>query len=71
MTTTALSLDEIYNNLKQVHAMLLLVWGGGINNFDECSPYVRDNFLSACSDGVERSIDLVDKLCSIEKTEKA
>ena len=56
-------IDDIYKNLHQVHSMLLLVYGGGMENFDECSATVRDNYIWACSDGIERTIALVDKLC--------
>lgn len=49
--------DTVYENLTQVHAMLELVYGEGMENFSSCSDEIRDVYLWACADRVSAALE--------------
>jgi len=50
--------DKMQQRLMQASALLNVVYGGGIESFDECSLKLKDNYLWACASLVEEAMDL-------------
>jgi len=58
METQTDIMNKMQERLAQSSALLNVVYGGGIDNFDECSLTVKDNYLWACASLVDEALEL-------------